>query len=209
MSARRRRTCSKVIGVVFLCVLVSGAVVASRPQANRGVTSVRTAAARTEALPAAGGVAMPPSGDCAAPDNDCTSTERAMALRAHDVVVLPLQSHNEPLSRDDAVQRVTKMTAVVRRADRVLTKSTTWGRYMHERELAGIGEVVGVGPPASTLVWLVAVEGDVQPQRSRVAGVYSWAIFVLDERTGSAMSTTASNGALPSYFAVIPDSGPA
>lgn len=204
----RRRTVPKIaLGCVVLGAIACGALLVSSGRDDRRRTSVLTADTTSASVLPGGIVVTPRDGYCLTPNNDCTDAERELAKSPQDIVLTRPQPGKGSLSRDDAVQLVTKATSIVRRADRVQTKLTTWERYVSERQLMGINDDVGgIAPPALTGVWLVAVEGNVHPQRARVEAGYSWAIFVIDQATGSHLSTVANDGPLPSYFAAIPDS---
>jgi hypothetical protein len=126
--------------------------------------------------------------------------------------VTPLTVNQTSLSRQDAIQRVRGLTAIVRRADRFEAKVTTFGEYERARgvQLSSIQGIAGTRP-----VWLVTAAGEIQPAFNKPRPftnqvvTYKWAVFVLDPVTGAVLATHAgTNGAWPGFFDKLLDQAP-
>lgn len=149
--------------------------------------------------------------ECLRVANDCTDTERqfarARAAAPATTMATGPPRRAQPLTRETAIDRATRLTAIVTRVDRVTTKLTTWSTWKTAQEAALLGgtTVDPVAPHAK--VWLVAVEGAITPP-TLIALHFDWAIFVYDAATGTGLGMSANDGTLPSHFQSLIDEDP-
>lgn len=106
----------------------------------------------------------------------------------------------------EATIAVIKLTAEVRRIDRMEAKLMTW------REYVSSGDPGAQKPSAaddSAPVWIVAVSGEIVPQFGRGA-TFIWGVFTIDGTTGNVASLIArTDGLWPAFFDALPDHPPA
>lgn len=105
-------------------------------------------------------------------------------------------------SRDQIIDRVRNMKAIVRSVSRIDAKKVTWGEFtavrpIRERGLPNL-------PSAATQVWVVAVSGQYVPTHTK-GETYAWGVMVFDAATGKWIRTDADNaGSWPAFFDLLP-----
>jgi len=106
------------------------------------------------------------------------------------------------IQQAEATSEVMRMTAEVRRIDRLEAKLMTWHEYVAS------GDPGAYKPAAaddSAPVWIVAVAGEIVPQFGHGL-TFNWGVFTIDGTGGSVTSLTARNdGAWPAFFDALPD----
>jgi hypothetical protein len=96
------------------------------------------------------------------------------------------------------MERVTKMTAVVRRVDRIVAAQDKWGDILSR----SVMQLAGADP--NEAVWVIAVVGDVSPGAARGrSDEYQCVTFVFDGQGNGKSSTYSSLSGCAPYF---PDS---
>ena len=87
------------------------------------------------------------------------------------------------------------------RVDRIASKRMTVSELRHGQD------AIELGPrPAALLVWLVAVAGELRPDRALSSPPRSWGVYVYDATSGDTLaSDLGSNGGWPPYFDGLPD----
>jgi hypothetical protein len=101
------------------------------------------------------------------------------------------------IDRADAIARVTRLAAQVRRVDRVEARMTQWSAipgYAPTRP----GETAG-----DYCVWAVAVAGDIV---AFGGGHYAWGVYKVDAASGEIAGTTAGSGSWPTWVDDLSDS---
>lgn len=141
---------------------------------------------------------------CLRPGNDCTALERERATSPADIVFTPPDAEIRNPSRQQALDNVLKQAAVVRRNDKIAAKLSTLGAYQNARRANGIDVGAGVQPPDTLKVWLVAVQGEIVPPYAK-GRTFSWAIFIYDAASGTALGMEANDGPLPAHYTSLPD----
>ena len=95
-----------------------------------------------------------------------------------------------------------KLTAEVRRIDRIEAKLMTWREYVASGDP---GAQKSSAANDSAPVWIVAVSGEIVPQFGRGA-TFTWGVFTIDATDGSVGSLVArSDAAWPTFFDALPD----
>lgn len=116
------------------------------------------------------------------------------------------------LTSQDALDRVRRLAAIVRRADRAEAKLVTFADYETARgsRLLLSGRV----DPAKPL-WAVAVGGEIVPEFAKPVPYvnrvpsYTWAVFLVDPTSGTVISTQAGrDGQWPPFFGRLVDRTP-
>jgi len=101
-----------------------------------------------------------------------------------------------------ATSAVMKLSAEVRRIDRIEGKLMTWREYLAS------GDPGAYKPAAaddSAPVWIVAVAGEIVPQFGHGL-TFNWGVFTIDGTNGGITSLTARNdGPWPAFFDELPD----
>ncbi len=101
-----------------------------------------------------------------------------------------------------ATSAVMKLSAEVRRIDRIEAKLMTWHEYLAS------GDPGAYKPAAaedSAPVWIVAVAGEIVPQFGHGL-TFNWGVFTIDGTDGGITSLTARNdGPWPAFFDALPD----
>ena len=101
-----------------------------------------------------------------------------------------------------ATSAVMRLSAEVRRIDRIEAKLMTWHEYLASGD-------PGAHKPAaaddSAPVWIVAVAGQIVPEFGHGA-TFNWGVFTIDGTEGGITSLTARNdGRWPAFFDALPD----
>jgi len=106
------------------------------------------------------------------------------------------------VQQPEATSAVMRLTAEVRRIDRIEAKLMTWREYLAS------GDPGAYKPAAaddSAPVWIVAVSGEIVPQFGRGL-TFNWGVFTIDGMGGGITSLTArSDGPWPAFFDALPD----
>ena len=100
-----------------------------------------------------------------------------------------------------ATTAVIKLTAEVRRIDRIEAKLMTWREYLASGDPSA---QMPASASDSAPVWIVAVSGLIAPAFGQGA-TFDWGVFTVDGTDGRITSLTARNdGAWPAFFDALP-----
>jgi hypothetical protein len=105
------------------------------------------------------------------------------------------------IQQPEATTAVMRLTAEVRRIDRIEAKLMTWREFVAGDPLLQKPSAAEDNAP----IWIVAVSGEIVPQFGRGA-IFTWGVFTIDATDGSIESLVArSDGAWPAFFDALPD----
>jgi hypothetical protein len=106
------------------------------------------------------------------------------------------------VTRTDIIARVQKMSAIVRKVDRIEATATTWGDYAKANEAGWVYQKPLHDP--QTPVWAVAVSGEFVAAQAR-GRVYKWGVMIFDATSGIWLRTDAGqDGPWPAFFDTLP-----
>ena len=106
------------------------------------------------------------------------------------------------IQQPEATTAVMRLTAEVRRIDRIEAKLMTWREYLASGDP---GAYKPAAADVSAPVWIVAVSGEIVPQFGRGL-TFNWGVFTIDGTGGGITSLTARNdGPWPAFFDALPD----
>jgi len=101
------------------------------------------------------------------------------------------------LERDQVLKHVGRLHSGILRIDRIEAKLSTWGEFEQQR-----GRDYEILPfPGALRVWVVAVSGEIRPERTKNDKHYPWGIWVFDGQTLQPIFMAADRaGSWPIYF---------
>ncbi len=108
-----------------------------------------------------------------------------------------------PVSRDEAIAQVMKLSAEVAPSDTARAKLVAWPE-LHRQQHDSTGPLHNSSFTDETQFWLVEVQGSVVPEFAR-GGRYSWGVFDVDAHTGHIPGTNAGKGSSAPYWDSLPD----
>lgn len=99
------------------------------------------------------------------------------------------------IARAEIVERVSALSGIIRRVDRIDSKRVLTGQLPEEGYARG-------SPDRE--VWVVAIAGEVRPQLAR-GETFRWGVFFEDARTGEGLGTLAGGDEWPTFFDALQD----